>query len=72
MMYKSYKDLENKVKKLLENKELRKELGKNAYNYITNEWTAKVATNNLLKLFESILNGDKFDVENGPASKAKK
>lgn len=71
MMYKSYKDLENKVRKLLENKDLRTELGKNAYNYITNEWTAKVATNNLLKLFESIIDGKEFDVENGPASKAR-
>ena len=71
-MYKSYKDIENKVNKLVENKELRRELGKNAYNYITNEWTAKVATNNLLKLFESIINGEKFDIEDGPASKAEK
>lgn len=71
MMYKSYKDFENKVKELLENKDLRRELGKNAYSYITNEWTAKVATDNLLELFESIVNEKEFDVKNGPASKAK-
>lgn len=70
-MYNSYKDFENKVKFFIENKEARREYGKNAYNYITNEWTAKVATNNLLELFETIINGKEFDIKDGPASKAK-
>lgn len=71
MVYSSYNEFEENIKKILDNKNLRDELGKNAYEYITNEWTAKTAANNLLELFESIINGNKFNVENGPASKVK-
>ena len=69
--YNNYKDLENKVKILIENKELRKKLGKNAYKYITERWTAKIATENLLKLFDSIINRREFEIKDGPASKEK-
>ena len=70
MMYTSYKDFENKLKYLIENKEIRRKFGKNAYKLITEKWTSKVATDNLLNLFDSILNGKEFDVKDGPASKA--
>ena len=69
--YNNYKDLENKVKILIENKELRKKLGKNAYKYITERWTAKIATENLLKLFYSIINRREFEIKDGPSSKEK-
>lgn len=69
-MYDSYKDLENKVKTLMENKELRVKLGKNAYNYITQEWTSSIAANNLIELFTAIINKEEFEIKQGPASKA--
>lgn len=69
-MYNSYKDLEEKVKLLIENEPLRKKLGKNAYTFITQKWTSAVAANNLIELFESIINGKEFKITDGPASKA--
>ena len=69
--YNNYKNLENKVKFLIKNKEQREKLGKNAYNYITEKWTAKIATENLLKLFDSIINRREFEIKDGPASKEK-
>ena len=70
MMYSSYKDFENKIKYLIDNKEVRRKFGKNAYKLITEKWTSKVATDNLLNLFDSIINGKEFDVKDGPASRA--
>lgn len=69
-MYNSYKDLEENVKLLIENEQLRKKLGKNAYTFITQDWTSAVAANNLIELFESIINGKEFKITDGPASKA--
>ena len=69
-MYKDYHDLEAKVKELLENKALRRKFSKNAYNYITTEWTPKLATSNLLELFKSIIKKRRCKVNEGPASYA--
>ena len=69
-MYKDYNDLEMKVKELLENKSLRCKLSKNAYNFITTKWTAKLASTNLIELFKSIINKRKCKVKEGPASYA--
>lgn len=71
LIYNSYSEFEEKVKRVINDKDLRRKLGKNAYKVITEDWTSEVATENLLKLFESILNGKEFDVNEGPASKAK-
>ena len=71
LMYNSYKELEQNVKKVIDDKELQRKLGKNAYEFITEKWTSKVASDNLLKLFESITEGKEFDVNDGPASKAR-
>lgn len=68
-MYNTYKDLENKVKMLLDNKNLRYELSRNAYNYITTKWTSLLAAQNLISLFESVLNNMDVKVKEGPASK---
>ena len=70
LMYKNYNDLEEKVKLALTNQDLRKKLGKNAYLYITEKWTGAIAAENIIKLFDSILNGKENEVKDGPASKA--
>lgn len=67
--YKTYDELERKTKKLIENRELRKKIGKNAYTFITEKWTSSIAANSILKLFDSILNGEEFNINEGPASK---
>ncbi len=71
MAYNSYKELEKYVKELITNKELRCRLSKNAYEFISTKWTSQVAVENLLKLFESIINNNEISIEDGPASKAK-
>lgn len=71
LMYNSYKELEENVKRAIDDKELQKILGKNAYEYITEKWTSEVAAKNLLNLFDAITKGKEFDVNDGPASKAK-
>ena len=63
--------LENKIKLLIENKELRDKLGKNAYKYITEKWTSSIAANNIIELFNSIINKKEYKIIDGPASKEK-
>lgn len=46
------------VKKLLEDKQLRKKLSKNAYNTIINEWNGKNASDKLVRLFKEYKNGN--------------
>ena len=72
IIYNNYQELEDAVKSVINNKELRKKLSKNAYKYITEKWTAKSGAENLVKLFESILNGNEVEIKDGPASKATK
>lgn len=69
LMYKNYKDLENKVKLLINDKTLRRKFSKNAYNYITKEWTGVMAAENIIDLFESIIKNKELNVKDGPASK---
>ena len=69
LIYTSYKELEYKVKLLINDKELREKLGKNAYTYITEKWTGSVAANNLIELFDSIINKKEYKIKEGPASK---
>ena len=69
LIYTTYKELEEKVKLLINNKELRCKLGKNAYTYITEKWTGSVAANNLIELFDSIINKKEYKIKEGPASK---
>lgn len=71
LVYNSFKELENNVKLVIENKELRKKLSINAYKYITEEWTASTAAENLINLFDSIINKKESEIIDGPASKAK-
>ena len=70
IMYNNYSDLKESVEKLIKDKNLRKELSVNAYKYITTEWTSEIAANNLLELFNSIIEGKEKEIKYGPASKA--
>ena len=54
---------------LIDNKELRDKLGKNAYTYITEKWTSSIAANNIIELFDSIINNKEYNITEGPASK---
>lgn len=70
IIYRTYQELEDAVKLVIDNKDLRKKLGKNAYKFIIEKWNAKVGAENLVKLFESILDGQEVEIKDGPASKA--
>lgn len=72
LIYNTYNGLEKNVKIAIEDKDLRKKLSTNAYKYITEKWTAKIAAKNIVDLFESIISGKENKVNEGPASKAKK
>ena len=72
LMYNTYREFEDCVKKAIDDKQLQRRLGKNAYKYIREKWTSEVSAENLIKLFESIIEGKEYDVKNGPASRAYK
>lgn len=60
------------VKKLLDNKEEKKNIQKAAYQSISNLWNVEIATQRLFKIIEDISNtGDSTAFANGPCSKAK-
>lgn len=71
LMYNNYQDLENKVKKLINDKELRHRLSKNAYEYITTKWTGEIAAENIIKMFNNVIDGREIEVKEGPASRVK-
>ena len=70
LIYNTYNEFEKKVKQVINNKELRDKISKNAYKFITEKWTANMAAENLITLFNSILAGSEVDIKEGPASKA--
>ena len=70
-MYKNYQDLENKVKLLMNDKNLRAKISKNAYNYITTKWTGEIAAENIIEMFNCVINNKDVTIKEGPASKAK-
>ena len=65
-------DLYIKIKKLLDDKQLCRTYGKNAYNTIAEEWNAEFVTKRFIELAEVILRGDKVSAifKTGPCSKA--
>ena len=69
LMYENYDDFEAKVKQVMDNKELRDELSKNAYNYITTKWTGEMAAENIIRMFDCVINGKDIDIKEGPASR---
>lgn len=66
----SVDSLYEKVAYLYDNPELCSQLGKQAYQTITTEWSARSAAQRLVQLSESILNGNEITFEDGPCSKA--
>lgn len=68
-----FEDFYKKVRKLLDNDELRYKLGKNAYLTMKEMWNSENAAKRLIELAQTILNGDKNpDIfETGVCSKAK-
>lgn len=70
-MYSNYKDLEDKVKLLIDNKSLRQKLSKNAYNFITTKWTGEIAAENIIKMFDDVVNEKEVSLKEGPASRVK-
>lgn len=61
-----------KIKLLLENPDLQRKLGCEAYKTITELWNAEVASERFINLSQHILNGEKYPdlYESGPCSKA--
>ncbi len=66
-------DLYNKVKKLLDNADQRKQMAKNAYKTMADEWNAENAAEKFLTLCEGMLGGKYkfFPFADGVCSKAK-
>ena len=52
-------DMYQKVKSLMDNPGKRREISKNAYTTIANEWNAENAASKLLVLAQALLNGEK-------------
>lgn len=65
-----FEDLYTKVKILINNEDLRRSYGLNAYNSIKNQWNAEVAAVHLLGLAESLKKGEETPYKEGPCSKA--
>lgn len=59
------------VKKLIEDKTLRENLGRNAYHTIATTWNAKVAADRLYTYMEGLLRGEEIPPKDGPVAKAK-
>ena len=68
--YSSFNEFYKKTKLLLDDNEKIKELGTNAYNEISNNWTAKVAAQNFDKMVSSIMKNKQNPILKGAGSKA--
>jgi len=64
-------DMIQLVKNLIQKKELRDNLGKNAYNTIATTWNAQAAANHLYTFMEGLLEGKEIVPKEGPVAKAK-
>jgi len=69
--YSDIDELYEKVKFLLDNSEKRKEISKNAYKTIVDEWNAETATERFCKLCFGLLNDNPVTYKSGPCSKAR-
>lgn len=64
--------LYERVAKLMDQPELREQLGRNAYHTLAAEWNADVAAERFVALAQALLEGTTTDLfENGPCSRAK-
>lgn len=66
----SVSDLIAKVNLLMDNNEMIRKVGKNAYFTIQNKWNYQIAVTNLLALIENIKNGAKINKISGPCEDA--
>lgn len=66
----SVDSLFEKVAYLYDNPDVCSRMGKNAYQTISTEWSARTAAQRLVHLSESILTGNEISFEDGPCSKA--
>lgn len=64
------RSLYNKVSKLLDDSDFKKQIQKNAFSTITNQWNGEVAAARLLEVSENILSGAMKFSDNGPCSVA--
>ena len=62
--------LYDNVKRLIQDKNLRERLQKNAYDTIKNVWNADAATERLLRLIDCIQRGEEVPYTDGPCSRA--
>ncbi len=69
--HKSFEQLYQQVKFLLDHPEEVARVGKNAYHTITGEWSAAVAADRLIAVCNKLLKGEKPYFVSGPCSKAK-
>lgn len=70
LIYSNKRELFNQVENLINNKEQRKKLGKNAYKTIKNTWNSKKAVENLLILINDLSNNKESQIHEGPCSRA--
>lgn len=69
--YSDFDDFKKKVKRLLDDDELRTKLSLNAYNTIQNVWSPKIAAERCLKLCSELVNSGACDLfTDGPCSRA--
>tara|TARA_E500000331_G_scaffold123539_1_gene121044 strand:+ start:10054 stop:11187 length:1134 start_codon:yes stop_codon:yes gene_type:complete len=66
----SINDLTEKVIRLINDKNLRESLSRNAFNYVNNNWCAENASKAFLTLSKSILQNEKNIIISGPCSPA--
>lgn len=64
------KELCKLVEMLALSKELREKIGVEAYKNLYNTWNARKAADNFIKYIESVLNGEKIKIKDGPMSEA--
>ena len=64
------KELCKLVEMLALSKELREKIGVEAYKTLYNTWNARKAADNFIKYIESVLNGEKIKIKDGPMSEA--
>lgn len=69
-MYKNFKEMYLITTKIIEDKELQKKIGYNGYKTIEELWNSTVASNNIIKLFKSIIENKEIRIKKGPGSKA--
>lgn len=63
-------DLFVKVQKLMEDRNLCEQLGRNAYTTITTSWSAKTASHNFLLFAQGLLDKQSIEILEGPCSAA--